>query len=455
MKTAHMMLALGMLITGSLNTIFTTWCDQQESLGTTPYNMWTKLDMEPGKSIQPVHLFNHPFFQALGMFVGEFLCMIAYGMTRKRRVQLEGEWWVAPPGGRTKGALWFAKPAMLDITGTGTMYAGLCLSYASVFQMLRGSSVVFTCALSCAFLGRKIHAFQWFSVLLIVIGITIVGYVSIANTKPGATKDQTSVMIGDILIVLAQVATAVQMVVEEKLMKKFPSAPLKVVGLEGMFGFVILSMALVPMYFIKPIPGYPIESIPDALAQAQNNLIIPLAMLGNSFSIAFFNFFGISVTQQLSASHRMVLDSVRTLVVWSASLALGWEVFHPLQLVGFVFLTLGTCIYNEVIRLPIFAYPEVLADTTTLGTLPESQRSLNTIVADFAEDNVVHRKDSLVDEDTENSPNNSLVIDPAKAVTPWVPRAVPERTRSQTDPIDGRTVSSVDDHEEDNTNGNY
>jgi len=450
MQTAHMLLALGMLITGSLNTIFTTWCDQQKSLGTTPYNMWTKLDMEAGESIQPVHLFNHPFFQALGMFVGEFLCMIAYGMTRKRAVQLEPR--VAPPGGRTKGAQWFAIPAMLDITGTGTMYAGLCLSYASVFQMLRGSSVVFTCALSCAFLGRKIHAFQWFSVLLIVIGITIVGYVSIANTKPGATKDQTSVMIGDILIVLAQVATAVQMVVEEKLMSKFPSAPLKVVGLEGMFGFVILSMVLVPMYFIEPIPGYPIESIPDALAQAKNNLIIPLAMLGNSFSIAFFNFFGISVTQQLSASHRMVLDSVRTLVVWSASLALGWEVFHPLQLLGFVFLTLGTCMYNEVIRLPIFAYPEVFDGRSS----PESQRSLNTLVADFSKDDVVDSSSLVIDPATdENSPSNSLVIDPAKAGNQWKPRPVPERTRSQTDPIDGRSASSVDDLEEDNANGNY
>jgi hypothetical protein len=287
--------------------------------------------------------------------------------------------------------------------------------------------------------------------LLIVIGITIVGYVSVANTTPGATKDQTSVMIGNILIVLAQVATAMQMVVEEKLMNKFPSAPLKVVGLEGIFGFIILSIVLVPMYFIEPIHGYPIESIPDAVAQARNNLIIPLAMLGNSFSIAFFNFFGISVTQQLSASHRMVLDSVRTLVVWSASLTLRWEVFHPLQLLGFGFLTLGTCMYNDVIRLPIFAYPEAFDGRSS----PDSRRNLSlqradTLVADSPKDDV--EEDSAMDE---NSPSNSLVIDPAKAGTQWKPRPVPERTRSQTDPIDVRAISSVDDFAEDNANGNY
>lgn len=40
---------------------------------------------------------------------------------------------------------------------------------------------------------------------------------------------------------------------------------------------------------------------------------------------SFFNFFGLSVTKHMSATTRMVLDSVRTLVVWGADLALGWE----------------------------------------------------------------------------------------------------------------------------------
>lgn len=45
-------------------------------------------------------------------------------------------------------------------------------------------------------------------------------------------------------------------------------------------------------------------------------------------SIAFFNFAGVSVTKELSATTRMVLDSVRTLVIWSASLMLHWQKFY-------------------------------------------------------------------------------------------------------------------------------
>jgi len=37
----------------------------------------------------------------------------------------------------------------------------------------------------------------------------------------------------------------------------------------------------------------------------------------------------------------MVLDSGRTLVIWAVSLALKWQKFYPLQIVGFVLLVIG------------------------------------------------------------------------------------------------------------------
>lgn len=53
--------------------------------------------------------------------------------------------------------------------------------------------------------------------------------------------------------------------------------------------------------------------------------MLMMAVLGNILSIAFFNYFGISVTQSMSATHRMVLDSIRTLVIWVFSLCVGWQ----------------------------------------------------------------------------------------------------------------------------------
>lgn len=369
-----MLLALGMLISGSLNTITTSWADKQFAEGTVDTaTIWAKMQGETAR----VHKFDHPFFQAMGMFVGEFLCMIVYSFTRRKAAALAAvDPSVVVPGGRTKGALWFSIPAALDILGTGTMYTGLCLTSASVFQMLRGASIVFTCVLSVLLLKRRIYAFQWVSVGLVIAGILVVGYVSIQSENAkgsdagGGSGDAGTVILGDLLIIVAQLATAFQMVIEEKLLDKYPSASLKVVGLEGFFGFWILGIVLIPMYYIRP-GGYPIENTPDALHQIANNWRIPLAMAGNALSIAFFNFFGITVTQQLSASHRMVLDSVRTVLVWACSLCLGWESFHYLQLVGFFFLTLGTAGYNKIFRLPGFTYPavETAASPETLVSL--------------------------------------------------------------------------------------
>lgn len=82
--------------------------------------------------------------------------------------------------------------------------------------------------------------------------------------------------------------------------------------------------------------------------------LIALALLGSITSIAFINFVGISVTMELSATTRMVLDGLhaRTVldtvlapcVIWALSLALGWEAFHPMQILGFLVLLTVTAL---------------------------------------------------------------------------------------------------------------
>ena len=127
----------------------------------------------------------------------------------------------------------------------------------------------------------------------------------------------------------------------------------------GLFGFVVLSLLLIPMYFI-PVgkfgnnPRQVLEDALDAFCQIGHQPLILLALLGNTVSIAFFNFAGISVTKEISATTRMVLDSLRTLVIWMVSLALGWEVFHGLQVLGFLVLLVGTALYNGLHR-PLLA----------------------------------------------------------------------------------------------------
>ena len=70
MRSSEVVLAIGMLLTGSVNTITTKFADLQFTTG---YD-------------GSYRVFNHPFFQAAGMFFGEFLCAAVFrGMVRVRR----------------------------------------------------------------------------------------------------------------------------------------------------------------------------------------------------------------------------------------------------------------------------------------------------------------------------------------------------------------------------------
>lgn len=92
-----------------------------------------------------------------------------------------------------------------------------------------------------------------------------------------------------------------------------------------------------------------LENALDGIYQITHSWQIATATGGTILSIAFFNYAGISVTKEISATSRMVLDSVRTFVIWGVSLGIGWQKFQELQLGGFVVLLLGMCLYNDII----------------------------------------------------------------------------------------------------------
>lgn len=179
--------------------------------------------------------------------------------------------------------------------------------------------------------------------------------------------NRSDVLLGDGLIILAQVITASQMVFEERFVAGLDIPALQAVGWEGFFGFFVLSVFLVPMYFIQVPskftnnPRGVMEDAIDAFYMIKNNHLLLVPISGTIVSIAFFNFAGISVTKEISATTRMVLDSVRTMVIWAVSLAIGWQSFHYLQVVGFVSLIFGMCVYNNIIVMrPIRAIGRVL-----------------------------------------------------------------------------------------------
>lgn len=172
--------------------------------------------------------FNHPFVQAAFMFLGELSNLIPFFIMRYRQRTAGKE----VEGTKKKfNLMLLAIPALCDMTATSTMYVGLSLTDASIFQMLRGSVVVFTAIFSVIFLKRKQYKFHWLGVGLVLVGTAVVGLQSlVCGGGSSSSSGGSRAMTGNILIIAAQVIVAVQMVVEEKLIGDADLHPMQVVG---------------------------------------------------------------------------------------------------------------------------------------------------------------------------------------------------------------------------------
>lgn len=330
-------LALMMVVTGSINSLSTKWADKLEAKG----------------SDGQERLFNHPFLQTSSMFLGEMLCLLVFKIIFWKTRNSGGH--SLTTGNESFSPFILMPAAMFDLIGTSIMYIGLTLTYVSSFQMFRGSIIVFVAILSTTFLEKRINKREWFGIVSVIIGLVIVGVTDALYQTRGESKGRNSLITGDLLIILAQIVSACQMVYEEKYVSGLNIAPLQAVGWEGVFGFTVLSFLLVIFYWVPAPPHFgnnprgAVEDVVDGLIMIGNNSFILVATLGTIISIAFFNFAGISVTKEMSATTRMVLDSVRTLVIWMFSLGVKWQDFHWPHLIGFGVLIFGACVYNGLV----------------------------------------------------------------------------------------------------------
>ncbi|KAK4106412.1 hypothetical protein N658DRAFT_502883 [Parathielavia hyrcaniae] len=260
-----------------------------------------------------------------------------------------------------------ALPAMCDILGTTLMNAGLLLVAASIYQMTRGALVLFVGLFSVVFLKRHLHAFQWLSLVGVVVGVALVGlagaiqpdkkHASSVVVEDGAAmgEDALRVVIGVLMIAGAQVFTATQFVLEEWILERSAIEPIRVVGWEGLFGFTatLLGMVLLHAAIGRTEAGrYGPFDMVEGWRQFYDHRGVFVSSIMIMISIGCFNFFGLSVTRSVSATSRSTIDTCRTLFIWIVSLGLGWETFKWLQVAGFALLVYFTFLFNGIVQPP-------------------------------------------------------------------------------------------------------
>ncbi|KAJ2922474.1 hypothetical protein H1R20_g14618, partial [Candolleomyces eurysporus] len=369
----------GMILTGSTNSLWSKWQDMQ--------CVDNCADPDPSKRV----LYEQPVWQTLQMFLGEMLCFlpVLYAWLRSRyharAVKLEEETepltehadQPEPLQGWKFLLLWI--PAACDLTGTTLMNIGLLYTPVSIYQMTRGALVLFVGVFSVLFLKRRLWLYQWISLIIVMSGVALVGYSgslikdavkdalvphslrSLASraapvTAKGEAEDLGKVLVGVFFILFAQIFTATQFVVEEKILGRYAVSPLVAVGFEGLFGTISILM-LFPILTIPSVAAAsPFFDLGRGWSQMVNTPTVIYSGIAIAISISLFNFFGLSVTRHVSATARSLADTCRTLAIWIISLGLGWEKFlipiSFLQVLGFSLLVYGTFVFNNLVRPP-------------------------------------------------------------------------------------------------------
>ena len=169
-----------------------------------------------------------------------------------------------------------ALPACCDITATTLMNVGLLFVAASIYQMTRGALVLFVGIFSVIFLKRKLYLYHWSALFIVVLGVAIVGLAGAIAPNPQAQPAPESLLdaslltlrtvaeevktqakstealytvLGVLMIAAAQIFTATQFVLEEWILEQYALEPLKVVGWEGLFGFVVTVIGMIILHF--------------------------------------------------------------------------------------------------------------------------------------------------------------------------------------------------------------
>lgn len=364
-------------------------------------------------TFQLLYSFAHPFTQAFFMFCAESCCFVVFVS------MLAWKKYVAPrlanagagtaqgreDGGGETGApvgvliagedyalpcnpcVWLL-PSGADFLASIIQNVGMTLTYASVYQMLRGATVVWIAIISYFWLRRRFTKVELWGMGFVVGGLSLVGLSSILSgkTSAGDRDKHKNMMLGNLLIISAQVLHAYQGVCEERLVHLYKIPPLQMVGTEGVYG---IGMTLTLLAFLQLVPtatwGHNlvgveefstsaagvsavyanvtwIQQLQPALKVPYDDVVLAFAQVRESWMCRlfiiiyvpagfFYNACQMNIIKYVSAAATVMLGSLRNVTVWLVCLlipSIFGEHFNFVQFLGFLLLVFGNVLFQRV-----------------------------------------------------------------------------------------------------------
>ena len=317
--------------------------------------------------------FRKPWFQGWSMFVAMSLLILDTPFSQNCKCPKY------EVGGTVRGWGLFrlvSIPALCDLTATVLQNVALLYLSPSVWQMTRGSILLFTALFAIFYRHKKLYAVDWIGVITTIVGICLVGLSAILGKSESDESSASHVSTGMqllamCLVIIAQALQAFQTIVEEEMLHDVDATENEIVSFEGIWGLFFSTFIALPIANILPEDageGIFEQSI-ETFVMIKNSWPILLIILIYMAAILGYNFTGMVVTSFSSAIHRNIYEALRSAAVWLLSVIVHYvapksgageslSLMSLVQLLGFAVSILGSFIYNRVIRFPCLFYDD-------------------------------------------------------------------------------------------------
>ena len=262
-------------------------------------------------------------------------------------------------------------PSFLDLICASTLMVGSMKIPMSLVLTLKGIRVLFSAILVIIVFKRTQRMYNWAGVAIALTGVGLAVLSAILNDKESASTATSGkdTILGIGMILLSEFVRSLMVVSQEYLIKVIGCDPSFMIGLQGIYGGVLMVGFMVLSWLALPGSdlGNSFENMEATFKLAgQSPTIITVLCILPVF-VVFGFICSAMVTKHLSSVHNAMATVMMTATVWlielfihyavTASRGNKWGPYSALQLVGFCLVVVALLVYDGTyIKLPGFSY---------------------------------------------------------------------------------------------------
>ncbi|TNV80943.1 hypothetical protein FGO68_gene14050 [Halteria grandinella] len=251
-------------------------------------------------------------------------------------------------------------PAALSNAETVCKCVATVLLPASIVEMLSATNIIFSAILTVFYLKKKLYRHHYLAIFMIMCGVILVGLATLLmeeqDHQKHLQKSMEDIAYGIVLLQIGILCGTIGFIIEEKFMRNHKHLdPVSIVGAEGVSA-TCLWIFILPIFYYIPCQNASfcsnghLEDTPGAWEDYAANPNLIYQSIAIFLIIPLSSICAVSTTKHGSTSQRITILLARNLVVWIFFTNVPYDTW--LQLSGFIILTFGILLFNEIVILP-------------------------------------------------------------------------------------------------------